>query len=141
MSAISIRMVRKTSFYTIQYKYATSVYYKNKKQSLPHTIKALQQAATICFFALSNWTNPMADFLKLPQLQLLIKLHHSRHHQPPLVAQKLTCLSHQLLFSPIHMSPLQQPNGTITPTHLSSLQQPLELPIQIKSQLKNQRFL
>ena len=39
------------------------------------------------------------------------------------------------------MSQLQQPNGTIKPTHISSLQQPLpELPTQIKTQLKNQRF-
>ena len=34
------------------------------------------------------------------------------------------------------MSPLKQPNGTIAPTHVSSLQQPPEVPIQIKANLK-----
>ena len=100
------------------------------------------KATTICFSSLSNWTNPIADPLKLPHLQLPAKLHDSCHPQPQLVAQKLASLFHQLPFSLIHMSPLQQPNGIITPTHISSLQQPLlELPTQIKTQLKNQRFV
>ena len=90
MSAISIRTVHKTSFYTMQYKYAMSIYYRVRNRACHTKSRLTNRQQTVYFYALSlsNWTIPMADFLKLPQLQLPAKFHHSRH------PQKLASLSH-----------------------------------------------